>query len=753
MNVLLLLQSFILNNTTEMQFRKSIILLFLLLAFLSKQTLSNTPTDQKNDPDRPKIALVLSGGGAKGFSHIGILKMLEKEGIPIDIIVGTSMGNLIGGFYSIGYTAGEIEAIVKKLDWEEVLSDNVQREYLSHNDKMLKQRYLLSLPFSDVKSIGLPQGIIKGQNVLNIFCGLAGNLPPHTDFHQLPISFASVAGDMETGDAVVMKDGFFPTALFASMAIPGVFQPVKRDGLLLVDGGLINNFPVDVAKEMGADIVIGVDIRSDYLPQEKLKSMDEIFGQIVGFMDKEKNAANSSLCDILIRPDISGYSTGSFSREAADTLIIRGEKAALRHMSEIREIKDKYKLQPPVYSREYVVSGKWQITDVRIHGDYHFDKTFLKSLLNLEIPGKYSAEEIKDAIDRLYGHGGFDLAYYYLTNNTAGKTLNLNVVPQKEYAQRVGFKANTVDAAALLLNFTKRNYEKTFSFLSASAEISANPGVTFTAEANRLNFPTLGFELNAKYQNYHIFDSGDKLYNADLFFSSLKTYTYKSFFRHLNVGFGGQLEYFNGDIFSQNTTTISELKTEMVLGNLYSQVSFDNLDNFYFPNHGTRLELEFSLYSDFKNNGNITSALLFNMNKVIPLSPRTVLLFNLHSRTLFDPDFPLVKTTFVGGEPYSQYFNYHMPFIGLSPVTISGRVTNIGFLGLRLQVAKLQYLTFQYNLMVQGNDWREPDDFSTVGGAGVKYSINTLIGPLDVGMGYSEKNKKPTFTGSLGFWF
>ncbi len=167
---------------------------------------------------RPKIALVLSGGGAKGFAHIGVLKILEEEGLPIDLIVGTSMGSLVGGIYSLGYSASGLETLVKSLNWETVLSDDVPRAYLSGNDQLLKQRYLFSLPINGQKKLSLPQGLLKGQNVLNIFCGLAGNVPLDADFEKFPISFACVAADLETGKEVVLKNGFLPTAMFSSMA-------------------------------------------------------------------------------------------------------------------------------------------------------------------------------------------------------------------------------------------------------------------------------------------------------------------------------------------------------------------------------------------------------------------------------------------------------------------------------------------------------------------------------------------------------
>ncbi len=703
---------------------------------------------------RPKVAVVLSGGGAKGFAHIGVLKVLEQEGIPIDIIVGTSMGSLIGGFYSLGYTAEEIENIVKSQNWEKVLSDNVPRKDLSKNDQLLKQRYLLSSTFSDFKTITLPQGIIKGQNILNIFCGLAGNIPNDTDFSTFPISFACVAANLETGNEVVIDKGFFPTALFASMAIPGALQPVNRNGLLLVDGGVVNNFPTDVAKRMGADIIIGVDIRGNLKPKEELTSVDGIFNQMIGFLGQGKDSINNGLCDIIIRPDITGYSVSSFSREAVDSLVLRGKREALSQQEQIRELKRKFNLKQREYSREYVVNEKWKITEIGFTEQNNLDKTFLKNKLNLQLPGYYSNEQLKSAIDRLYGHGGFDLVYFDLTDNENGKTLNLNIVPKKIYSQSLGFKANTNDAAAVLFNINRKDYEKTIGFLSASAELSANPGVNFVAETNKRSLPTLGIELKGKYQKYKIFEDGDKLSSADLFYTAFDIYLYKTYLNQLNFGLGIQEEYFKGDVFSKKiNSSVLSLKTDQLLSNAYAYITFDNLDHFYFPYKGIHLDIEFSVNNDLSDNNKLSPALLFKMRNVVPLSNNAAFLFDVYSRSIFSSDYPVIKTTVVGGESYSQYFNYHLPFVGLPPVTLANRYTNIGLVGLRLQVAKNQYVSLLYNLMAQGYDFKELENFTTTGGGGIKYSADTIIGPVDVGIGHSRQYEKPTFSANLGFWF
>ncbi|MGD9929345.1 MAG: patatin-like phospholipase family protein [Mangrovibacterium sp.] len=705
-------------------------------------------------PD-PKVALVLSGGGAKGFAHIGVLKVLEEEGIPIDIIVGTSIGSLIGGFYSIGYRADDIQKIVEKQDWEGVLSDDVPRQYLSENDKEFNQRYLFSLPVGDNKKLSLPKGVIKGQNVMNLFCGLAGNVPVDMDFAKLPISFAAIAANLETGGEVAMKSGFLPSAMYSSMAIPGVFAPSERDGMILVDGGIVNNFPVDVAKEMGADIVIGVDIRGGFYTRNEIRSMGEIVGQMINFLGMEKGTANSSMCDLTIRPDISGYSVSSFTDEAVDTLILRGRNAAWLVKEQLKELKEKYQLEIRNKSRAFIAPEIWEINDIKLTGANHLNEAFLLKKLDLPVPGSYSYEEIKSAIDRIYGHGGFEKIYFMLNDHAdGGKTLELNITTEKEYSMNIGFSVNTTDAAALLLNVTRKNYSNIIGFYSASAELSANPGFGVMAETNKNGFPALGAEIRGKYQNYDIYERGTKIVNADLFYASGSIYLYQSFLKQYNFGLGLQEEYFSGDVFAKSSSLpdVSATKVDRFNTDVYAYLSLDNMDDFYFPTKGTNLYAEFSLDIDFKNE-KVSPALLLNMKNVIPLWRNTALLFNLYGRALLSSDYLMAKATFIGGDSYSQYFSYHLPFYGLPPVIVADRYSAIGLLGLRLKLSKSQYISLLFNMLQQGNspaDWTEANPGY---GGGIKYSMKTMIGPVDIGIGYSDLNEDLTFSANLGYWF
>lgn len=708
---------------------------------------------QGGNLQRPKVAVVLSGGGAKGFAHIGVLKVLEEEGIPIDIIVGTSMGSLVGGIYSIGYTAQELEDMCKEQDWQSLLFDAIPRLYLSKIDRELQQRYLFALQVNERKRIMLPQGVIKGQNALNLLCGIAGNVPYDMDFSKLPISYACIAANLETGDEIVIKNGFLPTAMFASMAVPGVFQSPERDGLLLVDGGVVNNFPVDVAKKMGADIIIGVDISYGFFEKDKLKSIQDVFGQLINFLDQGKDSINASLCNLIIKPDITGFSSMSFTKEAVDTLIVRGEDAANKLKNDIRHLKQVYNLEPRTISREYVAPDRWLISNISVSGNFKIDASFLLRSIDMVIPGSYSYEDIKRIINQLYGYGIFDKIYFNLYDNEIGKTLNLNITEKNVLTQNIGFKVNTNDAAALMLNITSKNYGNRFGQVSASAELSANPGIKFIAETNRGNFPIAGIEIKGKYQNYNIFDKGKKLYEANLFYSSGALYIYKRFLHQNIFGVGVKEEFYSGDIFSRSSTDIINYDNNTFLTDIYGFLSIDNMDDFYFPHRGINLYGEYSLQGNFGNGNRLSQILLFHMRNVFPVSRRTAILFNVDSRTIFNSDFPDFKVTMVGGAPYSQYFDFHIPFVGLSPVNLADRFALSAMTGVRFSLQEKHYFSFVANTLYQSNDVFNPDNGSWIWGGGFDYSIKTIFGPIDMLIGFSSAVKAPTFSANFGYWF
>ena len=276
-------------------------------------------------PKESRSGIRWGGGGAKGVSHIGVLKVLEEAGIPIDYIAGTSMGAIVGGLYAIGYSATEIDSMVASQDWQLLLSDRVKRDNLTFPEKENSERYVISLPFGIEKKDRLVGGMIKGQNLQNLFSNLTIGYHDSVDFNSFPIPFACVAVNLVDGKDFVFRKGSLPIAMRASMAIPAAFTPVKLDSMVLVDGGLNNNYPADVVKTMGADIVIGVDLgTSDLKNLQHLNSTIGVVGQIVALHGYEKYVHNTEITDLLIRPNTSPYNSASFTTAALDTLIMRG---------------------------------------------------------------------------------------------------------------------------------------------------------------------------------------------------------------------------------------------------------------------------------------------------------------------------------------------------------------------------------------------------------------------------------------------
>ena len=305
---------------------------------------SVTPSDEPSsgeEQERRKVGLVLSGGGAKGVAHIGVIKVLEEAGIPIDYIAGTSMGAIIGGLYSIGWSTQELDSLVRNQDWMALLSDKIPRRDKLLSEKEITDMYILSVPLSLDKKFSIPSGVLAGQSVLNLLNEMTlGYHDDDLDFDSLPIPFACVAYDMVKGEEQVYRHGNLPLAIRASMSIPGAFAPVIRDSMVLVDGGIYNNFPVDVARDMGADIIIGVDLAAGPHDMEGLTSMMGLIDQITTFLGRDEYTKNLQDVDLYLKPDIKPYNSGSFNPEAVDSLLVRGERCARQNWDKIVALQD-----------------------------------------------------------------------------------------------------------------------------------------------------------------------------------------------------------------------------------------------------------------------------------------------------------------------------------------------------------------------------------------------------------------------------
>ncbi len=324
----------------------------------------------------PRIGLVLSGGGARGLAHVGVLKMLERERIPIDVIAGTSMGAIVGGLYASGMSAAQIEAQLMMIKWDEVFSNRVERPLLS------QRRKEEDFQFSPVLEFGMregelraPLGALSGRGLETLLRRYTMPVRDVRDFARLAIPFRAVATNMETGAPVILTQGDLALALRSSMSVPGVFAPTELDGLILGDGALVDNLPIDVARDMGADVVIAVNIGSPLASRETLASVGGLTGQMIGILTEQNVQRSLALlkpADVLITPDLGTLAAGDFDQTRE--LIDRGEAGVQPQLKRLAALA----MDAPAYRQWQALHGAPTVEDVRI-GFIRFQGTKLTS--------------------------------------------------------------------------------------------------------------------------------------------------------------------------------------------------------------------------------------------------------------------------------------------------------------------------------------------------------------------------------------
>ena len=565
--------------------------LSLILSTISYSNFAQIRSEKSNENKRPKIGLVLSGGGAKGFAHVGVLKIIDELGIPIDYIAGTSMGSIIGGFYAIGYSAIDIEKIILEQNWDDLLSDQISRKFVPIYEKTDFERYVLSFPIRP-KGIELPSGIVGGQNVINLFESLTIDYHNETDFSKLPIPFLCIATDLENGEAVVLDKGYLPEAMRASMAIPTLFEPVEIDGKLLADGGMVNNFPVKEVLRMGADIVIGVDVQSGAKSKKELKSLLDIVNQTVSLMALPNFKENVKYCDIYIKPDIKKYSVGSFNE--ANSLIQKGEEMAKDFIPVLKELKEKYKLTAPK-KEAYIPpndSSLFYLKDIEIEGLNQVSNYLLDGKLNLETNSKISLFDLKKGINRIYGSRYFSRVDFQMKGDEE-KTLLLRVKERTTKRFNVGLHYDSDNNAAVLLNTTFRNKLRSGSRLSFDLKLSENPRFKTTYTIDNGIKP--GLNVEAEFNDSEVYgynDKGRKIATFDFNYVKFDFNIHSIFRESYSFGLGGKMEFYNINTEVVVNSSVDD-EDEDYYFSYYAFLNIDSHDKAYYPKKGISLYGEY----------------------------------------------------------------------------------------------------------------------------------------------------------------
>jgi predicted acylesterase/phospholipase RssA len=363
---------------------------------------------------RPKIGLVLSGGGAKGFAHAGTLQMLDSLDIPVDFIAGTSIGGIVGALYSIGYSGQELENLAYEINWEEIFTDNPPRKLRPFFERKDDGKYQLELGFKGVKPVP-PSGFVTGQKISLLFSELTLSHAHISDFDQLPIPFRCVALDLVTGKEVILKSGTLPRAMRATMSIPTVFSPVDWGDSLLVDGGYINNIPVDVVKAMGADIVIAVNVQTPLLRKNELGSIFGVLNQLINITDLPRVEKNIRDADVVIRPAIGAFSNADFAREKVGLILKAGKIAAQNHLAELVALKTKYQLtrtNAPVDSSR--TEKPLRIAGIKILGNTTLPHAYIFQKCGIALNQTFTASQLERNLLKLQNSGTFASISYQI---------------------------------------------------------------------------------------------------------------------------------------------------------------------------------------------------------------------------------------------------------------------------------------------------------------------------------------------------
>ena len=729
--------------------------------------------DEKS-PRRPKVALVLCGGGAKGAAHIGALKVLEEANVPIDMVVGTSIGGLVGGLYAMGYSAAELDSIVSNCDWKYLLSDNsYSRRDESFDGRSLDAKYLVRVPFygmnaakSDSPISRLPSGFIAGQNILNFLNGLAMSYRGNIEFKNLPVPFACVATDLSSGEAVVLDRGELTMAMRATMAIPGVFSPVEIDGRILVDGGVVNNFPVDVARNMGADIVIGVDIKNDAPSVDQLRAMPQVFMQMLDLLGYDAYVRNVQDVDILIKPDVSKYGTFSFNAPAVAQLIKNGEIAAREKMESVDSLVRRLNtLALGDYSQPSPVQAvpqkeKFRFADVVIGGVPYKDQHWLRRLSGLRPGVELTKVDIDKGVSVLMGTKAFSSVTYTIHGQgTDEETLVLNLKKGPSNVVALGARYDSEEAAGLLVHIGANELGLLGSKVGFTGRLSYNPYGEVTYSYNSKYFPKIEFNYKVGSMDMNIYKSTENQNNLDFLYQRgeinlaniyLRNYNFKVGARYEHYDYSRYLKYNVPDNYQEYSLQDKSYQS------FYFSGKMDNLDDDYFAQHGVAVEIEGAYWPKAYSNGVAPfGAVKLMVEGTLRAGNRLVFLPHLYGRVLIGECTEIPFINYFGGTEPGRYFSQQLPFIGMNHANPIYNSVVIGRLDMRRQFGSNHYVYAIANYLRSGMSIDEmvaPDGFG-IWGFGVKYAYNSPIGPITFNVHWSDYDHKFGAYVSLGHYF
>ena len=737
-------------------------ILILLLTF-------NLNAQQEQSRDSIKVGLVLSGGGAKGFAHIGVLKVIDSLGIKVDYIAGTSMGAIIGSLYASGYSGKQLDSIFKSQNFDDIISDNLPRAAKTFYERDNSEKYAVTLPFENFK-VKLPSALSRGQNVFNLLSKLTLHVSEIDDFEQLPIPFFCIATNIETGAEVVLNKGNLARAITASGAFPSLFQPVIIDDQILIDGGVVNNYPIDELRAKGMDVIIGVDVQDGLSTREELTTAPDILLQINNYRtinDMKKKIAKTN---IYIKPDIKDFTVVSFSE--GRKIIKSGEFASKEKINELNALpkrKDFRELHTDSFSRDSIT-----INSISFKGNTRYTRAYILGKLKFKTNTTLSYDDFSRGINNLVATNNFETFQYELhkTKNEEGFDLDATLKENdiKTYL-RLGIHYDDLYKSAALVNLTKKRF--LFDNDVASLDIILGDNVRYNFEY----FIDKGFYwsigLKSRFNQFHknvsaqlFLDNNQQTINGvnkldvELQDQTNQIYFQTLFRKDFAFSIGGE----HKRLKIKSETVIDNVDDdELIFENtdylsVFGALKFDTYSNKYFPKRGVYFNGDFHLYAHASNfNKEFSQFSIAKADIGYAFSLNDKLAINIQSQGGFKIGADTTSSlNFALGGYGNNFINNFISFYGYDYVSIIGNSFVKGTISVDYELYKKHHLIASANFanvdddIFEDSEWITAPDYS---GYAIGYAFETFLGPIEAKWSWSPEVNKSIWFFNVGFWF
>ncbi len=718
-----------------------------------------------------KVGLVLSGGGAKGLAHIGALKVIEEAGVRIDYIGGTSMGAIIGALYASGYSATQLDSIFNQTNFNTLIQDEIPRSSKTFYEKQESEKYAVILPFENFK-VGFPSGFSKGQNVYNLISQLTGHVNDITDFSKLPIPFFCVATDVETGKEIILDHGYLPQAVSASGALPSLFSPVVVNDRVLIDGGVVNNYPVDEVKAKGMDIIIGVDVQDSLKTRDQMQSAFDVLVQINNYRTIKDMVEKRKKTDVYIHPDIEDFSAISF--DAGEKIIQAGETSALDHLMALEEIAaqqildEKRSVAPQSRDTLY-------IDEVEVLGNEKYTRSYVLGKLKFRAPAKTTYAEFSEGINNLSATGNFQSINYRFKPTAPGHSKVVLSLRENDSQMFLRFAAHydNLFRTAALVNITRKRLLTNNDIASLDLIAGDNLRYNFEYYIDKGYYWSVGFN-----SRYHFFGASVPLdfvgvdLGADIALPinniaiKYSDFTNQLYFetllqRTFVIGAGGEHKYLRYLSETIGTDNNNLPRTVFESTNYYSGYGFlkyDSYDNRFFPKNGFFFSGDFHWY--LFAHGRNTEFEPFSIAKA-RMGYAHSFLRNFSAHLSAEGGFKLGGTQAtpldfaLGGYGFKEMNNI-IPFQGYKAISLRGNTYLKSTLVVDYEFYRKNHINLTANIANVGNDlfeegkWIHGVDYS---GFSVGYGLETLLGPMEIKYSYSPELDSSEWYVALGYRF